>query len=447
MTMRELRDRFHDADLVEPPDVFSDALRREPMLDVDKPSRKGKAAVIVVSLVVAVVAIGFAVLAFTPSNNGGSVPAAQTPPVVPADPCDLITSDDVEAATGSTVTSSGIVPPSQMIDPSSNTKICAFDTDGRYGSITTVSEPTGAAAKFEELAADPNADPVTGFDDQAFVSGGAGIWVKVGDGYFTIGSQLGAGDGATAVVTTLAHDAVEALATPSAVAAPTESTASTPESPHETAPDQGIDLVCHEDGTTTARSDALTATAQGVPVTVWSPDGTSMLWVVLPNWMPFDNQFWSMEKGQNTFTLMAPPGSTLMGCVQGADHGDTLDPATSVRMPIVDPDGFFAPATVDCGGDAPDTRVFSVLSAVDPALTGGTPKKQGLVETIRTYLSGVVDSDEIAPAMYPADRQFESALVLREGHPLALVSRTKDGTDFPTPLRVTTCKGSGLGRN
>lgn len=63
--MPNIRDRFHVVDQIEPPDVFSDALRREPSgPTVDDEKRTGKAVVVAISLIVAIVAIGFVVLAF-----------------------------------------------------------------------------------------------------------------------------------------------------------------------------------------------------------------------------------------------------------------------------------------------------------------------------------------------------------------------------------------------
>src|SRR4051794_24458338 len=136
-----------------------------------------------------------------------------------------------------------------------------------------------------------------------------------------------------------------------------------PAQPHgsqEAPPSSDVDLVCNEDGTTTARSDVLTATAKGVPVTVWSPIGGRQLWVQMPSWMPFDNQSFSLEQGENALTFSAPPGETTMGCL---DAPAGLGRA-AVTISIVDPSQFFGPATVDCGGDAPVRSIFSVLSAL-----------------------------------------------------------------------------------
>jgi len=447
--MRELRDRFHDADMIEPPDVFSDALRREPSTPgIGEQSRKGRAAVIVVSLMIAVLAIGFAARAFGGSNNPATVPGEPASVVVPADPCALITSADVEAATDSTVTASGPVPKSQMIIPSNYVPTCDYRTNGRFGTIITVTDVAGADARLDELASDPNAEPVSGFDDQAFVSGKGSIWVKVGDGYFSIGAQYGGSDEAVAVLTALAHDAVQSLQTPSPVdTPPTASVDPTAQASDEPQSDPGVDLVCHEDGTVTARTEEFATTAAGVPVTAWSPDRGRMLWVELPGWMPFDNQMWGLDQGKDTFMLMAPPGQIRIGCVDAAHHGNTLDPSTSVVVRIVDAGGFFLPARTDCGSKAIDRSVFNLFSRISQdELASGFPKPMSLEDTIRTYLPGVVDSDAISPAMYTADPRLESVLVTRDGSPLALVSRTKiEGEDMPTFLRVETCPGSGVG--
>src|SRR3954471_4888426 len=119
MTMPDIRDRFHAVDQVEPPDVFSDALRRQPSHPPVRDARRNaKAAVIAVSLIIAIVAIGFAFPAFTPGTTTSG--AAIT---VPSNPCDVVTATQVEQATGGAVKSVRQLDSSDyMVPPPSGTE-------------------------------------------------------------------------------------------------------------------------------------------------------------------------------------------------------------------------------------------------------------------------------------------------------------------------------------
>jgi Tol biopolymer transport system component len=218
-------------------------------------------------------------------------------------------------------------------------------------------------------------------------------------------------------------------------AAPTSSTYSPSV---ESSPGAAADIVCNEDGTTTMSSDVLTATAEGVPLHVWSPDANHMLWVPLQSWMPFDNQWQSLSEGMNSVVLVAPPGPAEIDCIAGP-HGDTLDPTASARVTIVDPQGFFGPAAVDCAQGA---AIRFGVSVTAQAGQGGLPPDLSLEQAVNTYLTGVAATDEIRPALYPEGVASEAVSILRDGHVLALVTRTS--ADVPMPLHVVTCPGSGV---
>jgi hypothetical protein len=122
-----------------------------------------------------------------------------------------VTSSQVEDATGGRVLSRAQLDPSDLISPTADTPLpCQYATNTRFGSILVAVDPLGVSVFNAVRDRDPvNVVPVPDLGDEAFVAGGASILVRVGDGYFSIGSQLGAGDGATAMLETLARNALE----------------------------------------------------------------------------------------------------------------------------------------------------------------------------------------------------------------------------------------------
>jgi hypothetical protein len=70
---------------------------------------------------------------------------------------------------------------------------CDYFTDGRNGAIVVYVNRTGARTFFARRGAGRNASPLRGLGDEAFQEGFASVFVRLGDGYFSIGTQKGAG--------------------------------------------------------------------------------------------------------------------------------------------------------------------------------------------------------------------------------------------------------------
>jgi hypothetical protein len=147
-----------------------------------------------------------ALLATLAACTGGN--ATPTPPGLPTDPCALLTVHDVESATGSRVLRSGLVPDEMMIVPDFPNP-CQYVTDGKDGSIRISVDPHGAATFDQYRDRDPvNNLAVEGIGDEAFVNGLATLWVRVGDGYFQVSTQLNPGPSGVVTLKNLAFDAL-----------------------------------------------------------------------------------------------------------------------------------------------------------------------------------------------------------------------------------------------
>ena len=130
--------------------------------------------------------------------------AASVDPTLPSDPCSLVTVEEVEAATGSEVVRTGLVPDDRLHRPTDipgwgpprifRTNPCEFVTDGMHASITVYVDPDGAADFAAERDTDPvNTEPIEGIGDEAFAHALASLHVRAGDGYFVLSTQHGAG--------------------------------------------------------------------------------------------------------------------------------------------------------------------------------------------------------------------------------------------------------------
>src|SRR3954451_18879697 len=167
----------------------------------------------VASYTVVVSASSGALVASDGPPEGCSV-VQQTVPLVelPSDPCTLVTSDQVAAATSSKVLSSRRLTDSEMKVPGAPLP-CDFVTDGRFGRVLVVSVPNDPQGFTDLLNKDPaNREIVSGVGDGAFISGGAAIDVALGHGHFQIVMQLGAGAEAEPPLRRLADDALRNLA-------------------------------------------------------------------------------------------------------------------------------------------------------------------------------------------------------------------------------------------
>jgi hypothetical protein len=153
-----------------------------------------------------------ACIMLTACTGGSETPA---PPLLPSDPCALLTIHDVESATGSRVIRSGLVPESKMIVPT-DPKPCRYVTNGRDASIYVSVDPHGAATFARYRDRDPVNDlAIKGVGDEAFVQGLATLWVRVGGGYFAVSTQHGAGPSAVEPLKKLAEAALSHTSTAS----------------------------------------------------------------------------------------------------------------------------------------------------------------------------------------------------------------------------------------
>ena len=110
-----------------------------------------------------------------------------------ADPCALVTVEEVESATASTVVSSGLVPDERLRFPE-DPKPCEYVTDGQHEAISVYVHPHDASDFTRLRDEDPrNTDTIEGVGDDAYAHGLASLTVRVGDGYFVLVTQHGAG--------------------------------------------------------------------------------------------------------------------------------------------------------------------------------------------------------------------------------------------------------------
>ena len=116
-------------------------------------------------------------------------------PILPDDPCALVSPADVEAATDSTVTRSGPIPDwRKRLATDRDPNPCEYVTDGEHGSIAVYVDPHGAADFTRMRDKDPvNSEAIDGLGDEAFVFGLAVLYVRVAGGYFAMKTQHGAG--------------------------------------------------------------------------------------------------------------------------------------------------------------------------------------------------------------------------------------------------------------
>jgi hypothetical protein len=130
---------------------------------------------------------------------------------LPSDPCALVTSDQVAAATSSNVLSSRQLSDSDLKVPGPPYP-CSFETDGRFGHVGVVSVPNDPQGLTDLLNKDPlSREIVSGVGDGAFISSGSEIVVALGDGYYSMGMQHGAGSEAASPLRRLAEDALRSL--------------------------------------------------------------------------------------------------------------------------------------------------------------------------------------------------------------------------------------------
>jgi hypothetical protein len=128
---------------------------------------------------------------------------------LPNDPCALVTVKEVEGVTGSPVVRSSLVPDERQHRPE-DPNPCEYVTDGKHASITVYVDPHGAADFARDRDRDPrNTVTIAGLGDEAFSLGLSALYVRVGDGYFWLASQHGAGWPGLRDLKELARTAIE----------------------------------------------------------------------------------------------------------------------------------------------------------------------------------------------------------------------------------------------
>jgi hypothetical protein len=142
----------------------------------------------------------------------GCTAPREGPPIserLPANPCALVTSHQVEAATGSAVLDSRRLRADEMMVPG-GLRPCAYVTDGRHGTISVYVDSAGAPT-FTRQQGGADAVQVPGVGDGAFQEGFASLFVRVGDGFFELNTQKGAGHDGLADLRRLASMALSGL--------------------------------------------------------------------------------------------------------------------------------------------------------------------------------------------------------------------------------------------
>jgi hypothetical protein len=105
------------------------------------------------------------------------------------------------------VSSAEPVPVDNLMGPQFPT--CRYHTGGKDRSISVSVDPDGAATFAQYRDRDPaNNLAVENIGDEAFVHGLATLWVRVGDGFFTVTTQHDAGPSGVKTLKQLAADAL-----------------------------------------------------------------------------------------------------------------------------------------------------------------------------------------------------------------------------------------------
>jgi hypothetical protein len=207
MEMASLRDRFHDVDVIEAPDVWEQAQVREPapLAPHDRTPRGRQLTTIAVASVIAVLAIVLVVRAF-PTGTGRTAGSAFA---VPGNPCDLLTVAEIERASGGHVTGVRQLTSSDYpLLPTPGAALpCEFMTDSRFGDIIVATDPNGTTNFDTVNTEDPLNVPIVGLGDEAFAGDKNSVWVRIGDGYFSITAQRGTNH-VVAMLTELARTAL-----------------------------------------------------------------------------------------------------------------------------------------------------------------------------------------------------------------------------------------------
>jgi hypothetical protein len=109
------------------------------------------------------------------------------------------------------------------------------------------------------------------------------------------------------------------------------------------------------------------------------------------------------------FELVFPvaPGDLIATCSPGdSDHGD---PRWQARLRVVDPQGFFVPYALDCGGG-------QAMSGIIDYVSGARGPRGDPVQIARDSIEGLSSIDVVERAGYPSERRSTDEAIVRVVH-------------------------------
>jgi len=197
--------------------------------------------------------------------------------------------------------------------------------------------------------------------------------------------------------------------------------------PDDDRPARQAQIVC-EPGAARVRTERVSALRDGVHLVVENASGAEKLEIRSPADVLLDELPLSIDAPtEATFPL--PPGPASVTCVAADDDGSG---GVGV-VTVVDPGGRWISPALACDLATAERHEFT--TPLDP--------DERATETARAAVPGLRGSDELESPGYPASTWHGDLLVVvRDGQPLARISRAEDGDDWH--VFVEACPGSGL---
>lgn len=120
----------------------------------------------------------------------------------------------------------------------------------------------------------------------------------------------------------------------------------------------------------------------------------------------------SVPRGESEHVGDFPPGKVRIGCEKPPVDGTGQD---YEKLEVVDPDGIYKPAEIECKGD-------TAVSGMAEYAYGVKGKKGDPVEIARREFSDHIrDGDEVELAGYPQSREHRTVRVVRDGRVTAKI--------------------------
>ena len=190
--MTDLNERLRGIDRLSTPDLWEAAQARAGAgAGMPKVPLGRRFAIIAASLAIGFAAVAVVVFAFR--EPGTPSAPVDEPFAWPKNSCELVTVSEVEAATHSAVIQSGLITDDQLMLPGASNP-CQYETDDEHTSLDVLVRPDDVDDFIRVRDGDPaNVVMLPGLGDEAFSTGLASVWVRVGSGHFVISSQHGAG--------------------------------------------------------------------------------------------------------------------------------------------------------------------------------------------------------------------------------------------------------------